>query len=62
MFLNTNNFLSIKIEKNRINVTIRWLVVVKLSEINLIKLLNKRKDNKDERKLFYNTELKDRKL
>ena len=36
-------FIPIKIEKDKVNVTIRWLVVVKLYGIKPIKLLNKTK-------------------
>jgi len=46
-------FIPIKIEKDKLNVTIRWLVVVKLYGINPIKLLNKTKVKTTEMKGKY---------
>jgi len=46
-------FISIKIERDKLNVTIRWLVVVKLYGINPIRLLNKTKVNTTEMKGKY---------
>ena len=46
-------FIPIKIERDRLNVTIRWLVAVKLYGINPIRLLNKTKVNTTEIKGKY---------